>query len=100
MACTGGVGVEASVASIPAEGAAERDDVALFSESPSRLLVEVAKEQQVAFEAALKGIPHAMIGATVAQPTLTITGRSGQPVIRAALDDLKRCWQRPLEPYF
>ena len=100
MAFAGGIGATLTLASLPMEGAVERDDVRLFSESTSRFLVEVAKEQQHAFEQALAGVPHAVIGETVAEPSLTIRGRNGNPVVQATLDDLKRSWQQPLEPYF
>jgi phosphoribosylformylglycinamidine synthase len=44
--------------------------VDLFSESNGRIVVEVAPEQAAAFEAALRGLPCARIGVTVAEPGL------------------------------
>jgi len=100
MAFAGGVGATVALASVPTAGTIERDDVLLFSESTSRFLVEVAKDRRAAFEQALAGVPHAVIGETVAEPSLTIQGRAGRPVVQAPLETLKRAWQQPLEQYF
>ncbi len=99
MAFAGGVGARIRLVSVPTEGALA-DDVCLFSESPSRFLVEVAREDQAAFEQILGPVPHAMIGDTVEESMLTVFGHAGQPVAQALLDDLKRTWQQPLEAYF
>ena len=100
MAFAGGVGATVRLAAVPTTGLIERDDVRLFSESTSRFIVEVAKERQQAFEQALAGVPHAVIGETTAEPQLTVQGRAGRPVVCAQLKDLKRAWQQPLEAYF
>ena len=99
MAFAGGVGARLELKAVPVEGT-DRDDAIAFSESTSRFLVEVAQEQQAAFERLLTGVPHAVIGQTLAEPMLTIFGRRDQPVVRAALDELKHAWQQPLEVYF
>ncbi|MBI4227654.1 MAG: phosphoribosylformylglycinamidine synthase, partial [Candidatus Omnitrophica bacterium] len=100
MAFAGGVGATIRLSAVPTEGAMDRDDMLLFSESTSRFLVEVTPGQQAAFEQALAGVPHAVIGETVAEPTLTMMGKGGTPVVQAPLDALKRTWQQPLEAYF
>ena len=100
MAFAGGVGARLSLSAVPTEGTMERDDTLLFSESMSRFVVEVAPEHQAAFETAMAGVPHAAIGQTLAEPTLTIMGRQGQPIVQATLEALKHAWQRPLEAYF
>jgi phosphoribosylformylglycinamidine synthase len=77
--------------------AAEKNDVALlFGESASRLLVTVRPEQRDAFESVMSGNCFASIGVVTAEPTLTITGLSGAPVINAGLAELKEAWQKPL----
>jgi phosphoribosylformylglycinamidine synthase II len=85
--------------------------ILLFSESNSRFLCEVRPDDTEAFEAALAGLPFALVGETIDMPLLQVIGipvptRSsgdGDPyevtaplVIEAALDELKTAWQAPL----
>jgi phosphoribosylformylglycinamidine synthase len=73
-----------------------RDDVKLFSESPSRFLVEVERGKEAAFEAALAGAPCARLGATTAERRLVIRGSGGAVRVDEPLDALKESWQKPL----
>ena len=80
----------------------------LFSESNTRFLVEVSPEKSQAFEAAMAGVPHAMIGEVEDTGKLEILGReipipdggpgeTGKPlVVEANLETLKEAWQKPL----
>jgi phosphoribosylformylglycinamidine synthase II len=76
--------------------AARSDATLLFSESASRHLVTVHPDKRAAFEAALAGNCFASIGVVTAEPTVTITGLSGAPVVQAGLAELKEAWQRTL----
>ena len=90
MAMAGGLGARAEV-----EGGA----VGLFSESPSRFVLEVrpGDEAEVARAFDEAGLPrcHRRLGAVSADPRLVIEGE-GRPLIDAALAELKAAWQRPL----
>jgi phosphoribosylformylglycinamidine synthase len=91
MAFAGQIG--ADVQRLPGEGSkAER----LFSESPSRFLLEVAPEHRDALAALLGDLPWAEIGITVREPRLRIADQDGQWCIWASLQELKQAWQRPL----
>src|SRR5206468_3539840 len=93
MAFAGGIGADLN------EGgtiAAESDVVQLFSESPTRFLVEVTPGHAEAFRQVLAGVPLAQLGQTVREPRLRIAGASGAWVVWATLDDLKQAWQEPL----
>ncbi len=92
MAFAGGVG--ADVTSCGAPGLA--DDVALFSESATRFVVEICPEKAAAFESCLAGRPVTRIGQTVKEQRLRITGSSGEWVVWGDLRKLKEAWQRPL----
>ena len=72
------------------------DEAALFSESPTRFLVEVKPEHAAAFEAAFRGLPLAKVGTTVSEPRLRIAGSNGDWLIWAKLAELKEAWQKPL----
>ena len=69
------------------------DAAALFSESSTRFLVEVAPEYVAAFEACLKAAPFARIGKVADHQTLQIRGFSGDVVVEATVSDLTQTWQ-------
>jgi len=73
-----------------------RDEVLLFAESASRLLVTVRPDRAAAFEAIMAGTGFSRIGEVTADPTLAITGINGTPVVRAHIRELKEAWQKPL----
>ncbi|HBL17234.1 MAG TPA: phosphoribosylformylglycinamidine synthase subunit PurL [Elusimicrobia bacterium] len=68
----------------------------LFSESPSRFLLEIAPDKERAFLQAMKGVPLARIGATIANPVLRVTGLDGCPIIEESLHDLRHSWRETL----
>jgi phosphoribosylformylglycinamidine synthase len=75
------------------------DAVALFAESPTRFLVEVRPDQLPEFEACLgPEVPLTRLGVTVKERRLRIAGSGGEWVVWAALNDLKRAWQKMSEP--
>lgn len=68
----------------------------LFSETPSRFLVEVAAENEKAFVKAMRGVPVCRIGSTIANPVLRVTALDGTRLFEESLHSLKRSWQAPL----
>ena len=91
MAFAGGVGVEVpDLSRLPgAEGLS--DEARLFSESPTRFLLEVRSGHAAELRACLAGVPAARIGFTVTGDRVQL-GES----IDAGLAELKEAWQRPL----
>jgi phosphoribosylformylglycinamidine synthase subunit PurSL len=74
-----------------------RDDLTLFSESPSRFVVTVHPEDVAAFEADLQGLPWAAVGLVTETGVFRVVGRSGAPIIEADIGRLKAAWQKPLD---
>lgn len=72
------------------------DEAELFSESPSRFVVEVKPEQTSAFEACCAGIPVMRVGVTVTEPRLRISRAGGEWLVWVKLATLKEAWQKPL----
>ncbi len=97
-AFAGGIGALVKFDALPGDSsAANRPLVALFSESNSRFLVEVAPEHAGAFEEQLRGVPVTAIGTTTHEPRLVVEiAGSSQHVIDASLEELKAAWQAPL----
>jgi len=96
MAFAGGLGARVNLASTPREDGVDRDDWALFSESNSRFVAEIAPDQEEAFTRMMKGLPVACLGEVTAAGRLVIHGLSGKTVINEAIGTLKECWQKTL----
>ncbi len=72
------------------------DEAKLFSESPTRFLVEVRPEHAAAFEACFTDVAVARIGNTLSDPRLRIAGANGEWLVWVKLATLKEAWQKPL----
>ena len=116
MALAGGLGADVSLRDVPCEDDAARDAVLLFSESPSRFLLEVAPGSYAALADLMGDLPLGRLGEVVPNgaepkqadrgteppptngvlPRLSIRGLDGRTVIDARVADLKENWQQPL----
>jgi phosphoribosylformylglycinamidine synthase II len=94
MAFAGDIGAE--ITQLAAVASGESETVCLFSESPSRFLVEVAPESAPAFEQLLADLPCTFLGCTCAEPVLRIQRPAGGWLLDLPLTQLKEAWQRPL----
>jgi len=94
-AFSGGLGAQISLGSLLLEDV-DRDDVALFAESPCRFLVSVHADDSTRFEEILKGCPVARVGEVVAAQQIEILGLNGNPVVSVDIRELKKRWQAPL----
>jgi phosphoribosylformylglycinamidine synthase subunit PurSL len=94
MAFAGGLGATVRLSELSGDG---DDQVLLFSETPSRFLVEVEPASAGALEALFTAasIPCRRIGEVAATDRLTISG-SRESLVDVPLADLKEAWQRPL----
>ena len=111
MAFAGGCGAQVSLAQVPNDMESATDAVLLFSESNTRFLCEVTKENAEAFAAALDDVPCAMIGEVTETGKFEVVGlaqpipdadsdatENGTPiVIEAEIGELKEVWQKPLD---
>ena len=95
MALAGGFGVKLDLAKVPRKKV-EREDFALFSESNSRFLVEVAEKAKAEFEALMKDLTFGEVGKVIKNAKLTITGLRGKVAVDASLADLRRRWKSTL----
>jgi phosphoribosylformylglycinamidine synthase len=96
MAFAGGLGVDCTGLGQVPGATGLPDEVRLFSESPSRFLLEVKPEHAEAFEACLHELPVGHLGIVVSEPRLRIAGTNGEWLIWVKLSELKESWQRPL----
>jgi phosphoribosylformylglycinamidine synthase len=68
----------------------------LFSESQSRLLLEVAPDRLADLKANLHDVPFAVIGEVTMQPGLVFQ-RGGETVAKVPLGAAERAWKQPLD---
>ena len=96
MAFAGEVGADVDgLTRLP--GADALDDLTkLFSESPTRFVIEAKPEHAEQLKQVFAGLPFARIGTTVKEPRLRIAGGHGEWLVWAKLGELKEAWQRPL----
>jgi len=78
---------------LASDSKADRDTTLLYSESPTRFLVEVAPEHCAAFEQHLQGFPCSAVGSTRAEGTLEFVGTNGVTLSSIDIEDLRRAHQ-------
>lgn len=98
-AFSGGFGCRVELANLLFEGDSRHrtDELLLFSESASRLLVTIHPANWSAFEETMAGTAFSQIGQVTEDRTLTIAGLSGKTVLQGDIDRLKEAWQRTLK---
>ncbi len=92
MVLAGNLGVTLNVRAVPHDPTAADDLVLLFSESPTRFLVEVRPADASAFEIAMNGHVCARVG-TVTEADVVITGLTGETLAHLPLSAVKTAWQ-------
>jgi phosphoribosylformylglycinamidine synthase len=104
MAFAGGLGATVTLSEVARDKGAASDFVLLFSESPTRFVVEVRPECRGELAALWNGLPFCRLGEVTgrasengdASPRLTVRGLSGSIAIDAEVAGLKSAWQGPL----
>ncbi|MCM8790067.1 MAG: AIR synthase-related protein, partial [Candidatus Omnitrophica bacterium] len=96
MAFSGGLGMDLFLGEVPYKLSQVRNDFVLFSESNSRFIVEVKKDNQKKFEKTLKNISFGLIGCLSAKKEFKVYGLDGKICIKADITELKEAWQKPL----
>ncbi|SIN88449.1 phosphoribosylformylglycinamidine synthase subunit II [Singulisphaera sp. GP187] len=101
MALAGGLGANVQLQSVPRTQDAAHDAALLFSESPTRFVLEVLPENAPALTELFAGLPLGQIGEVTGEldsspARLTVVGLGATPVIDASVSVLKEAWQRPL----
>jgi phosphoribosylformylglycinamidine synthase len=97
MAFAGGHGMDLDLSAAPAS--VRRLDRLLFSESTTRLLLEVAPERAGAFERTLRArnVPFGRLGRVTEEPVLLLRPRpEAAPVVEAGIDALREAWRGAL----
>jgi phosphoribosylformylglycinamidine synthase len=98
MAIAGGLGLDVSLRDVPCNDDAAHDGALLFSESPSRFLLEVRPGRVRELYDLFGALPLGRIGEVREPdaPRLGVRGLGGNNVVDATLSGLKSAWQSPL----
>lgn len=103
MCIAGRMGMQLRLDRVPVtDGVELTADVKLFSESPARLLVEVATGNQAEFEKRMAGSACDCIGFVMREPFLTIDPATTDDeregfFVQERVDDLRQAWQSTLD---
>jgi phosphoribosylformylglycinamidine (FGAM) synthase-like enzyme len=105
MSFAGGLGMELFLKEVPCRGVpstgrklqAVRNDIVLFSESNSRFIVEVKKENQKRFESLMKDNPVGLIGCLSQNQGFKVHGLDAKICINTDIAALKEAWKKPLQ---
>ena len=95
MAFAGGYGMDIALERVKAEKGMNDTEI-LYSETSSRIVIEVAPEKMKGIMA-LFGRDAAWIGSCTQEPGLVIRTKSGQTLVSEALADLKAAWKKTLD---
>ena len=96
MAIGGRLGARVDLGAVPLAAGALAPERLLFSESQSRLLLEVPEDRLEDLRANLHHVPFAVIGEVTAEPVLVLV-RGGTELARVSVADLEAAWKRPLD---
>ena len=96
MAFAGGLGMDIDLGGVPVARDVGKNYQILFSESPSRLVLEVHPDDIGKLAKILGNVRFAEIGKVTDGTRLVIRNRGNQAVIDAEIADLKETWQKPL----
>ncbi|MFA5271029.1 MAG: phosphoribosylformylglycinamidine synthase subunit PurL [Candidatus Omnitrophota bacterium] len=71
----------------------------LFSESPTRFIVEIANDKKEKFEKELKGLPFGLIGCVSQDEKLVVYANESEEIINLSLSDLKESWTKTFSEF-
>lgn len=94
MCFAGDLGATITLDELAEKSRIDKEDILLFSESPTRFLVEVSEEKEESFRQMIKendNIPICFLGKTNKRPLLEINLK-GKKVIEDNIDTLRQLW--------
>ncbi len=97
MAFAGELGIRLNLENVSRSADLSREDTLLFSESPSRFLVEVRGRDVDQFEDLMEGVPCSAIGEVVSGKDFTIRGQGGSKLVNLTIGEMKEAWKKPLQ---
>ena len=100
MAFSMKAGVVIDLDDLPYQGSSDSAAALLFSEAPSRILIEVSQANVDALAAHFEGCAFAVVGKTDGQLRHLRVTRGDETLIDEELSELKHLWKNGLTPYY
>ena len=100
MAFSMKAGVAIELDDLPYEGKSQSAAAKLFSEAPSRILIEVAEADVSALATHFEGSAFAVVGRTDGDTRRLKITRGGEALLDEDLSELKDLWKNGLTPYY
>lgn len=95
--CFGGLGARIDLAGVPISGSKSmRPDHILFSESNSRIIVEVPTNKKALFKKLFGALPYGLIGEVTENSHLSISHKKNI-IIDESILSLKKAWKKPIQ---
>ena len=98
MCLNSGMGANIFLADCPHEKGMSSTEI-LFSESPTRFIVEVDKSKKEEFESKLSKIPHGLIGCVSPDKDMFIYGMNNKEAAKLSIGDLSAAYTRPFKEF-
>ncbi|MDD5069744.1 MAG: phosphoribosylformylglycinamidine synthase subunit PurL [Candidatus Omnitrophica bacterium] len=98
MSCGSGLGACVFLDEVAKQGSM-KDYELLFSESPTRFIVEVEKKNKDAFESLFEALPFGLIGCVSGFPQLVITGTDSKEIVNVSIDGLRKSWMKTFQEF-
>ncbi len=76
-----------------------KDYEVLFSESPTRFLVEVDKAKKSEFEKTMGNVAFGLVGCVLDDKSLVVYGKNGKEIIEQPIADLKSAWLKTFDEF-
>lgn len=98
MCIAGNLGCMIDLSRLKREGT-ERDDLTLFSESQSRIIVTIDPKDREKFENIMEGTDISLIGMVTDESTLKVKGLKGDMIVDCPIKDLRTPYRKTFENF-
>ncbi len=97
MLFAGRSGAVIDLTGVPHDQNVDRDDILLFSESPTRYILEVEPEHLDAVLRLLRGLAFGILGRVTLEPKLVVRSIGGKTIINTPVEQFRQAWLKPLD---
>ncbi len=97
MLFAGRLGAAIDLTGVPHDHDVDRDDILLFSESPTRYVLEVKPEHLDDVLHRLRGLAFGILGRVTVEPQLVVQSIGGKTIINTPVEQFRQAWLKPLD---
>ena len=97
MLFAGRLGAEVDLTGVPHDPEVDRDDILLFSESPTRYVLEVKPEHLDDVLRRLRTLAFGILGRVTQKPDLVVQSINGKTTINAPVEQFRQAWLGTLD---